>query len=178
MQGFRLYLAVAASMVAAIHRPALGEPPAKAAPTPNIVVILSDDQGYGDYGFMGHDVVRTPRLDEVLAGIRKMADGRFFQLSYHLGRASYAKDRSKRQLLTPGQRQQIDFRSERLVSRKLQPGSRLVIVLQVIKQPDQQINYGTGRDVGDETIADAGKPLEIRWYGNSYVDIPVWQKVR
>jgi putative CocE/NonD family hydrolase len=108
----------------------------------------------------------------------KMENGDFFQLTYHLGRASYAKDRSKRQLLTPGQRQQIDFRSERLVSRKLQPGSRLVIVLQVIKQPDQQINYGTGRDVSDETIADAGKPLEIRWYGNSYVDLPIWQKVR
>jgi putative CocE/NonD family hydrolase len=108
----------------------------------------------------------------------KMENGDYFQLTYHLGRASYAKDRSKRQFLTPGQRQQIDFRSERLVSRKLQPGSRLVIVLQVIKQPDQQINYGTGGDVSDETIADAGNPLEIRWYGNSYVDIPVWQKAR
>lgn len=108
----------------------------------------------------------------------KMENGDFFLLTYHLGRASYAKDRSKRQLLTPGQRQQIDFCSERLVSRKLQPGSRLVIVLQVIKQPDQQINYGTGRDVSDETIADAGKPLEIHWYGNSYIDIPVWQKAR
>ncbi len=108
----------------------------------------------------------------------KMDDGRFFMLTYHLGRASYAKDRSKRQLLIPGQRQQIDFRSERLVSRKLQPGSRLVIVLQVIKQPDQQINYGTGRDVSDETIADVSKPLEIRWYGNSSIDIPVWQKVK
>jgi uncharacterized protein len=108
----------------------------------------------------------------------KMENGEYFLLTYHLGRASYAKDRSKRQLLTPGQRQQIDFRSERLVSRKLQPGSRLVIVLQVIKQPDQQINYGTGSDASDETISDAGKPLEIRWYGNSHVEIPVWQAVR
>jgi len=132
-------------------------------------------------GLMSGSLDFTVNKRDVDLGVslyEKMADGRLFQLSYHLGRASYAKDRSKRQLLTPGQRQQIDFRSERLVSRKLQPGSRLVIVLQVIKQPDQQINYGTGRDVGDETIADAGKPLEIRWYGNSYVDIPVWQKVR
>jgi len=123
-------------------------------------------------------IVNKRDVDFGVTLYEKMENGDYFLLTYHLGRASYAKDRSKRQLLTPGQRQQIDFRSERLVSRKLQPGSRLVIVLQVIKQPDQQINYGTGRDVGDETIADAGKPLEIRWYGNSYVDIPVWQKVR
>jgi uncharacterized sulfatase len=32
---------------------------------PNIVVIISDDQGYGDYGFMGHEVIQTPRLDRL-----------------------------------------------------------------------------------------------------------------
>ena len=105
----------------------------------------------------------------------KMANGDYFLLTYHLGRASYAKDRSKRELLKPGKRQQIDFRSERLVSRKLQPGSRLVIVVQVIKQFDQQINYGTGKDVSDETSADAGKPLEIHWNNGSYVELPVWR---
>lgn len=30
---------------------------------PNIVLILSDDQAWGDYGFMGHDVIQTPHLD-------------------------------------------------------------------------------------------------------------------
>lgn len=32
---------------------------------PNILIILSDDQGHGDYGFMGHKHIRTPRLDEL-----------------------------------------------------------------------------------------------------------------
>jgi uncharacterized sulfatase len=32
---------------------------------PNILLILSDDQGFGDYGFMGHPHIRTPRLDEL-----------------------------------------------------------------------------------------------------------------
>lgn len=34
---------------------------------PNVVFILSDDQGWADYGFMGHPHVKTPHLDQ-LAG--------------------------------------------------------------------------------------------------------------
>jgi hypothetical protein len=52
-------------------------------------------------------------------------------------------------------------------------GSRLVVVLGVIKQAGEQINYGTGKDVSDETIADAKEPLEIRWLGDSFIDVPV-----
>ncbi|MEM9646261.1 MAG: sulfatase-like hydrolase/transferase, partial [Planctomycetota bacterium] len=33
------------------------------ADRPNIVFILSDDQGWTDYGFMGHAHVQTPHLD-------------------------------------------------------------------------------------------------------------------
>jgi len=40
--------------------------PAADAP-PNVVIILSDDQGWGDYGFMGHPVVRTSHLDALAA---------------------------------------------------------------------------------------------------------------
>jgi len=32
---------------------------------PNIVLILSDDQSWTDYGFMGHDIIRTPHLDRL-----------------------------------------------------------------------------------------------------------------
>ena len=31
---------------------------------PNIVFILSDDQAWTDYGFMGHEHIETPRLDQ------------------------------------------------------------------------------------------------------------------
>lgn len=37
--------------------------PANAADKPNIVLILSDDQAWGDYGFMGHPDIKTPHLD-------------------------------------------------------------------------------------------------------------------
>lgn len=39
--------------------------------------------------------------------------------------------------------------------------------------PNWQINYGTGKDVSDETIQDSGYPMEIKWYNSSYVGIPV-----
>ncbi len=38
-----------------------------AAETPNVVLIISDDQAWTDYGFMGHEAIETPRLDQ-LAG--------------------------------------------------------------------------------------------------------------
>ena len=37
---------------------------ARAAP-PNVVLIISDDQSWTDYGFMGHDTILTPNLDKL-----------------------------------------------------------------------------------------------------------------
>jgi uncharacterized protein len=88
-------------------------------------------------------------------------------------RASYARDRVHRNLLKAGERQQLSFRSERMTSRLLQPGSRLVVILGISKRPDREINYGTGNDVSEESIADGAIPIKIRWYGDSYVDIPI-----
>ena len=36
-------------------------------PKPNILFIISDDQGWTDYGFMGHPQVKTPNLDKLAA---------------------------------------------------------------------------------------------------------------
>ena len=47
------------------------------------------------------------------------------------------------------------------------------MVLGILKQPNMQINYGTGRDVSDETIADAKEPLRIRWLTDSFIEVPV-----
>lgn len=100
-------------------------------------------------------------------------DGEYFQLSYHWARASYVKDRSRRELLSPGRRQRLAFESFLLTSRRFAAGSRLVVVLGIIKRPDAQLNYGTGRDVSDETLADAKEPLRIKWFNDSFVTIPV-----
>jgi hypothetical protein len=88
-------------------------------------------------------------------------------------RASYAQDRVHRHLLKAGERQTLTFKSERMTSRRLQTGSRLVMVLGINKRADREINYGTGNDVSEESIADGKIPLKIRWHNDSYIDIPV-----
>ena len=88
-------------------------------------------------------------------------------------RLSYAADRVHRHLLKAGERQQVAFTSERMTSRQLEQGSRLVMVLRVSKRPDREINYGTGGDVSDESMADGKVPLKIRWFNDSYIEVPV-----
>jgi uncharacterized protein len=99
--------------------------------------------------------------------------GDYVQLAPYWSRASYIADRSLPHLLTAGKRQHLDFQSVRLMSRQLQQGSRIVAVLRVIKEPGRQINYGTGNDVSTETIQNAHAPLEIHWYSDSYLNLPV-----
>ena len=122
------------------------------------------------------DFVANKRdMDLTLSFYELLPNGEYFQLSSYTMRASYVKNRSRRHLLTPGRRERLRFRSGRLTSRQLQSGSRLVLVVTVNKSPYLQINYGTGKDVSDESIADAKAPLRIKWYSTSYVDIPVWR---
>lgn len=54
--------ALAAGSMATPGARARGAP--DAAP-PNVVFILSDDQGWGDYSFMGHPHIRTPHIDRL-----------------------------------------------------------------------------------------------------------------
>jgi putative CocE/NonD family hydrolase len=88
-------------------------------------------------------------------------------------RLSYAADRVHRHLLKAGERQQVVFTSARMTSRQLEQGSRLVMVLRVSKRPDREINYGTGGDVSDESMADGKVPLKVRWFNDSYIEVPV-----
>lgn len=102
-----------------------------------------------------------------------MPDGKYFNLSYYLGRASYAGHPSKRTLLTPGKPAWLPFSQTPLVARQLSAGSRLLLLLTVNKNPYAQVNYGTGKDVSDESVADADRPLNIAWSNASYFDVPL-----
>lgn len=62
-----LLAAILLGAVAASPLPATARAAGPAQRSPNVVFILSDDQAYTDFGFMGHPVVRTPYIDR-LAG--------------------------------------------------------------------------------------------------------------
>ena len=40
-------------------------PEPRLATNPNVVLVIADDMGYRDFGFMGHPQIRTPRLDQL-----------------------------------------------------------------------------------------------------------------
>jgi putative CocE/NonD family hydrolase len=115
-------------------------------------------------------------MDFSVALFELMPDGRYFLLSYFMGRASYAKDIMHRNLLVPGKKETIPFTNSYMTSRKLARGSRIAIILNINKSAFEQINYGTGGDVNKETIKDAGVPLNIKWFGDSYIKLPVWKE--
>ena len=119
------------------------------------------------------DVVTNKKdFDFEIALYERTANGQYVQLAYDYERASLVADRTQRQLLQPGVPRRLKVQGSLLMSRRFERGSRLILLLEAIKTPAAQINYGTGRDVSDETIADAGEPLTIQWLGDSTIDIP------
>jgi predicted acyl esterase len=125
--------------------------------------------------FSGHleFVTNKKDFDFQISLYAQTPDGHYMQLAPYWSRASYVADLTNRHLLVPGARQVLDFRASRLMSFRLPKGSRLVAVLGVIKNPGQEINYGTGGIVADETIADAKVPLKIQWLGGSTISVPL-----
>lgn len=105
-------------------------------------------------------------------------ENKYFHLSYYIGRASFAKDREHRNLLIPNKKAKVSFDNSKLISKKIEKGSRIVIVVNVNKNNNAQINYGTGKDVNSESIKDAKIPLKITFTGNSSISLPIWNSVK
>jgi predicted acyl esterase len=120
------------------------------------------------------DVVVNKRDFDAYIGLYELnANGEYFLLTTWQQRASHVNDLVHRRLLTPGRHQRLAFTSIRLTSRMLEPGSRIVVLIGPIKAPVLQINLGSGKEVSDETIADAGPPLIIDWFAGSYLELPI-----
>ncbi|RYY54713.1 MAG: CocE/NonD family hydrolase [Chitinophagaceae bacterium] len=100
-------------------------------------------------------------------------DGKYYLLSRWWARASYIRNREKRTLLTPGKSESIPLDNAYYMCRKIATGSRLVATVGIVKTPNWQLNYGTGKDVSDETMADGKIPLLINWGNNSYITVPL-----
>lgn len=127
--------------------------------------------------FTGNLITEINKKDmDVSLALYELDDkGKYFFITRYVGRASYAKNNSKRQLLQPGKKESIPFNNTRLVSKKISKGSRFVVLLNINKYPFEIINYGSGKDVYDETIKDAGEPLQIKWFSDSFIEIPIFK---
>ncbi|MCP9746532.1 hypothetical protein EGI24_07485, partial [Lacihabitans sp. CS3-21] len=95
--------------------------------------------------------------------------------SYSLQRASFIENREKRQLLIPNKKETLSIKDSFFTSKTIGAGSRLAVVLSINKNLDWEINYGTGKEVSTETIKDAKVPLQIKWYADSFIKIPVFK---
>ena len=115
----------------------------------------------------GRDVDFAVELHELAA------DGRYRQLSFSLGRASLMRDPTRRQLLAPDVVERLPIPPARIISRVIPAGSRLVVVVRIQKGSSSQLNYGSGRDPSDETIADATRPLRVTLHAGSGIAIPI-----
>jgi len=116
-------------------------------------------------------IVNKHDVDVGLVLYEMLADGRLFQLSNFIGRASYGADMSRRVLLTPGKVATIPIRGAMLFSKRIAKGSRLLLTVNVNKNAFAEINYGTGKDVSTEDVGDAKVPLEMQWLTSSFIEL-------
>ena len=127
---------------------------------------------FGEFNVM----INKNDMDYSIVMYEQTPEGNYFKLTQQcIGRASLSKNREKRELLSPGEIETVPFASGRMTSKKLREGSRLIMVLNVNKHPHEQVNYGTGKDVSDETMADAEESLQVTWYNDSYLKVPVFK---
>lgn len=120
------------------------------------------------------DIIINKRdVDLSIVLFEQRADGQYIALASYLARASYMDDRSNRRLLEPGQTRTLTFESDTLMGRRLGRGSRILALIGVPRSQDLQINYGTGGDVSDESIADAGDALRLQWGSESYLEFGI-----
>lgn len=129
--------------------------------------LTQDTELAGPFGGTLDFTVNARDVDIAIGVYERAANGDYLDLAWWIQRASYSEDRQQRRLLQPGAPQRLAVKDTRLLGRRLAVGSRLVVTVGVGKQPDRQLNLGSGKDPSDETIADAVAPLEIAWRGSS-----------
>ena len=107
------------------------------------------------------------------------AEGEVFHLNNYRSRASYADDMGERRLLIPNKKRRIPIVNARFTSKLIKKGSKIVLVLNVNKNTDAQVNLGSGKPVNYESIEDAGEPMILKWYLSSEINLPLkpWYSV-
>ncbi len=135
--------------------------------------LLEEMEIAGTFSGELHIKINKQDVDLGLTLFEVTATGEYFHLSYWLGRASYANHPTTRRLLTQGQAETVAFSRSRMTGKKIAKGSRFLLLANVNLNANAQINYGTGKDVSDESVADAAQPLLLEWLPQSFIDLPL-----
>ena len=84
--------------------------------------------------------VNKKDMDYSAVLFEQIPGGRYFYFTYYMGGASYSKDNAQRQLLTQGKKTTLPFTNSYFTSKKLNKGSKLVLIIDVNKSSSEQIN--------------------------------------
>lgn len=159
---------------------ATSQPPLRGSTLPSVNGLLcSSDPLSQAVSFAGEPVlellVRSSRLDfDLQAALYARTPEQEYEALFDppaRQRLSLAEDPERRTLFAPGEVVRLALPLQRVVAHTLRAGSRLVLVLSLLKRPDLQINYGTGTEVSDETLRDAG-PLQVEYLPGTRLELP------
>ena len=118
-------------------------------------------------------VINKKDFDLGVTVYEAMPGGKLFHLGYAMHRASYARGSHQAPAaLARANPEHVKFETT-MVSRQMLAGSRLFVLVDALKNPMAQVNYGTGKDVSDESVKDAGDPLKIEIRSGSYFEVPL-----
>lgn len=102
-------------------------------------------------------------------------DSSYFLLSSTTQRLSYIRNAQKRQLLNPGQLYNIPIYNSTMTSKLIKKGSRLLLYAGFDRSYGGEVNYGSGKPVHKESIADGKEPLVIKWGNQSYIKLRLYR---
>src|SRR2546423_5739176 len=121
----------------------------------------------------GHlDFITNDDFDFQISLYELTSKGDYFLVSTYSTQDSAVRDTSKRTSLEPGVRQHLDYQSGLFNRHIVQNGSRLVLLITILRRAEIQIDGSTGRE-NSRTLADMTEPLRVSWYGESYIALHV-----
>ena len=82
-------------------------------------------------------------------------DGKSFPLSTQTQRLSYQNNPEQREILKSGKVYRFTFNNTFFMAKKIRKGSKIRFVARALNDPAWQKNYGSGKNVSQETITDA-----------------------
>jgi hypothetical protein len=120
--------------------------------------------------FSGHlDFITNRRAFDFQISLYELTpDSNYVLLSTYVSHWSDAGDSSVT-LLQSTTRRSLDFRSDNPARSEIHNGSRLVVLITIVKPA----YHNVADDVGRMEIADTMQPLTVGWYGESYIQLQI-----